>query len=141
MGMTTNFTCASGYTAGAGGAPKITCNYFNATAGIWSAVSGSCVGMTLLIYLKFNIKSYYERWIIPLLLAVCPTSMSSPYMATIPSTPTVGTVVSVSCVAGYAWNVSPYGGTESATCVAGSPASWSISGGAQCVGNIKFKTH
>ena len=74
-------------------------------------------------------------------LGICPTAMSSPYAATIPSTPIVSTVVNVSCVAGYVWNVAPYSGVEPATCVTGSPASWSISGGAQCVGNIEVNSN
>ena len=49
MGMTTNFTCASGYAPGSSGAPTRTCNYYNATAGKWSTVSGSCVGMACFV--------------------------------------------------------------------------------------------
>ena len=140
--MTTNFTCASGYAPGSSGAPTINCKHYNATVGKWSTVSGSCVGKACIqvCYLIDRTK----HWVFIrcfYFLAICPTSISSPYVATIPNTPIVGTVVNVSCVAGYVWNVAPYSGVEPATCVTGSPASWSVSGGAQCVGNFEVNSN
>lgn len=45
MGMTTNFTCASGYAPGSSGSPTMTCTYYNVTTGKWSTANGSCVGV------------------------------------------------------------------------------------------------
>ena len=55
IGMTTNFTCARGYAPGFSGPPKMNCTYYNATAGVWSPGTGSCVGTSFhsSIHLKY----------------------------------------------------------------------------------------
>lgn len=65
---------------------------------------------------------------------VCPSTISSEYSAYIPSSPVPGTVVNVSCATGFVWNSAPTTGTRNASCVAGTPATWNIFGGAQCLG-------
>lgn len=46
LNASTIFECAVGYN----GSPSITCNAGNATTGVWSTISGSCIGRFLETY-------------------------------------------------------------------------------------------
>lgn len=91
--------------------------------------------VTLSRYILFEF-GYLQFFLFHSVIVDCSGStIAGAYTYTAPSPATLGDTMSVTCNAGYSWNVSPFSGAQSATCAnVGSTGQWVIPGGAICVG-------